>query len=111
MPKLIYLASPYSHDDSDVRERRFNEVCRVAAKLMKGGEFVYSPIAHTHPIAQFGLPGDWSYWEVFDTLMLSKCDRMFVLMIDGWFESKGVQAEIRIAEKRGIPIKYIKELF
>ena len=33
---------------------------------------------------------------------------MIVLLIDGWLESKGVQAEMRIARERDIPIYYLK---
>ena len=67
---MIYLASPYSHPDPKVREARWREACRTAAFLMKGGQFVFSPIAHRHPIAEFGLPGGWEFWERFDREML-----------------------------------------
>ena len=103
---MIYLASPYSHPDPKVREARWREACRTAAFLMKGGQFVFSPIAHTHPIAEFGLPGGWEFWERFDREMLSACDELQVLMLDGWRESKGVSAEIRIAQELGLAVSY-----
>lgn len=103
---MIYLASPYSHADEAVREARFRAVCRHAAHMMRAGRFVFSPIAHTHPIAAFGLPGDWAYWEQYDRAMLARCSELIVLMLDGWRESKGVQAEIGIAASLGKPVSY-----
>ncbi len=104
---MIYLASPYSHPDPDVREQRFLAACRAAASLMRDGEFVYAPICHSHPIAQFGLPWDWDYWEATNRAHLTRCTELFVLTIDGWIDSVGVQAEIRIAAELDMPITYI----
>ena len=60
---MIYLASPYSHPDATVREARFQAACRATASLIRAGHEVFSPIAHSHPLAAFGLPTDWSFWE------------------------------------------------
>jgi len=94
---MIYLASPYSHPDPRMREERFRVACQAAAKLMRNGEVVFSPIAHGHCIAQHGLPTDWRFWERHDREQLMRCDEVVVLTMDGWRESEGVQAEIRIA--------------
>jgi hypothetical protein len=37
---------------------------------------------------------------------LRRCDEVVVLMLDGWERSEGVQAEIRIAEALGKPVRY-----
>jgi len=106
--KLIYLASPYSHPDLTLRTIRFHSVCRVAGILMSRGEFVYSPIAHTHPIAEvMDLPTGWEYWARYDELIIRRCDLMYVLTIDGWDTSVGVQAEIEIAHLQAMPIIYV----
>jgi hypothetical protein len=106
---LIYLASPYSHPDPLVRLDRFDTVCCVAAKLMRDGMHLYSPIAHTHPIALKGdLPLGWEYWEQYDRKILEACTDLWVVTIDGWKESKGIAAEITIAGEMGLPIKYIE---
>jgi hypothetical protein len=104
---VIYLASPYSHPDPAVREFRFREACRAAAKLMRLGHVVFSPIAHGHSIALYGLPTDWSFWEPFDRHQLERCDEVVVLLLDGWCESAGVAAEIEIAHQFGKPVRYI----
>ena len=104
---MIYLASPYSDPDPGVRQHRFREVCRHAARMMREGEMVYSPIAHSHCIARFGLPFDWEYWEEHSRLMLARCEAVAVLQIDGWDRSVGVHREIEIATTMGIPVRYI----
>jgi hypothetical protein len=104
---MIYLASPYSHSDPAVREFRFREACRAAAKFMRCGQPVFSPIAHGHCICTYGLPTDWRFWEPFDRRQLERCDEVVVLMLDGWRESVGVQAEIRIAAESGKPVRYV----
>jgi hypothetical protein len=105
--KYIYLASPYSHEDAYVMEERFRAVCEAAAAMMRRGEFVYSPIAHSHPIAKVGgLPKGWEYWQEFDEIMIRNAGKLVVLMLDGWMESEGVAAEIQLAEKLGIPVEW-----
>lgn len=105
---LIYLASPYTHDDPVVVHDRFVMACKKAAKLFAAGEYVFCPIAHAHPIKMVGeLDGQWSFWQPYDEYMLSLCDDLYVLMLDGWKESRGVQAEIKYAERFGIPISYV----
>lgn len=105
---LIYLASPYSHPDPAVREGRFHEACKMAAVLMREGYLVFSPIAHSHPLAAgWGLPLVFDYWEAFDRRMIAACDELHVLQLPGWQESTGVQAEMEIAFELGKPVIYI----
>jgi hypothetical protein len=105
---LIYLASPYTHPLLSVREERFVEVCRAAARLMAAGAIVFSPIAHSHPISLAGdLPTHWEYWEQYDRMLLAAAAELWVLTMDGWLESKGVRAEIVIATELGKKIVYL----
>jgi len=109
MKKLTYLAVPYSSPSWIVREDRFNKVNQVACKLMQNGELILSPISHSHPIAKAGnLPNDWKYWADFCRANLSACDKVYVLMLDGWEDSTGVQSEIKIAKELGLEIEYLK---
>ncbi len=76
---------------------------------MAGGVHLYAPIPHTHPIAEAGdLPKGWDYWGAYDRAILSCCNKIIVLKLDGWQESKGVQAEIAIAAEQGITIEYLE---
>jgi hypothetical protein len=104
---IYYLASPYTHKDEDVRERRYNAACRATAELIRRGFIVISPIVHSHPLTKYGLPGDWNYWEKVDREIISRCDCVLVLALPGWDESKGVLAELKIAEELGKPIGFI----
>lgn len=106
--ELIYLATPYSHPDKAVMERRFNEAAAIAAKLMGDGHFVFCPITHTHPIAVHGeLPRGWDFWERYDRIMLTACTKVIVAKMDGWGQSKGIAGELRIAAELGLPIEYL----
>lgn len=108
---MIYLASPYTHDDPAIREARFEAACHAAGQLMMvTGDNVFSAIAHTHPIAtRCDLSLGWAYWKSFDLKMLEACDELVVLMLDGWRESKGVTAEIAFANEMGIPVNYMTD--
>jgi len=108
--KLIYLASPYSHEDPDVRKWRFCRAVDAAAELMHDGYLVFSPIAHSHMIAtRHDLPGDFAYWAEFDRRMVAACDEVWVLKIDGWAESVGVKAEIELAKGLDKPVFYMED--
>jgi hypothetical protein len=109
---LVYLATPYSHPDPAVRERRYREVTRVAAEMMRRGDLVFSPITHSHPIAlEGGMPTDWQYWQAFDAAVLGACRKLAVLMQPGWIKSAGVAAEIRLAGKMGIPVEHLPIIY
>lgn len=106
--KLTYLAVPYSHQDALVRLWRFEMANTAAARLMGAGEFVFSPISHTHPIALAGnLPLGWDYWEAYDRAILQSCGKIVVLMLPGWEISKGIEGECNIARELGIPVEFM----
>jgi hypothetical protein len=110
--KLIYLASPYSGKGENklaVEQSRFEQICTIAARLMNEGNHIFSPIAHCHPIAvKHDLPTDWAYWQAYLKVMLPRCDEIWIAKMDGWDVSTGVQAEIKLAEELGKPIKYVE---
>lgn len=102
---MIYLASPYSHPDAAVRQARYAQACRFAARLCRQGRLVYSPIAHSHPLAELGLPGDWGYWAEHNRHLLAACQEVVVLALPGWQESQGVAAELAYATELGLPVQ------
>jgi len=93
--RLVYLGSPYSKYAGGI-EAAFRDVCGIAGRLLQEGVKVYSPIAHTHPIAIHGNvdPLNHDIWLPFDKAMMDACDAMCVAMMPGWNESYGVQYEI-----------------
>ncbi len=105
---MIYIASPYSNPDPAVREQRFQAACGVAARLLRDGQQVYSPVVHGHPLVGYGLSAEWSFWEPHDRPHLEHCDEVVVLTLDGWRDSVGVQAELAHAEALGKPVRYVE---
>lgn len=105
---IYYLATPYTDFDQG-HEQAFIAACRAAAVLMKQGMFVYSPIAHSHPIAVHGGldPIDHKFWLNQDKAMLEDCVALLVVMMPGWRESRGIRAEIEYAEEMEKPICFL----
>lgn len=105
MPRLSYLASPYSSTDIRVVEERFLQACRAATWLIERGYVVFSPIAHSHQIsAHAGISTAWEVWQPQCVGILDRADELIVLELDGWGKSIGVKAEIELAIKRDIPV-------
>ena len=105
--KLIYLATPYSKYPYG-RERAYELACMAAGDYMKAGYNVFCPIAHSHSIEQyFDVREGFDFWMQQDLAILAHCDELFVLMLEGYEESRGVNAEIEFAEKNNIPIRFI----
>ncbi len=106
---MIYLASPYSHEDKEIRVERHHAVCEEMVAMISRGVHVFSPIAHSHYTATaFDLPSDWEYWSLIDRAFIQLSTEVYVLKLDGWESSRGVQAEIEYARKLGKPITFLK---
>jgi len=105
---FLYLASPYSHNDPEVRQIRFHAACRKAAQLMRDGHCVFSPIAHSHPIdLHFGAPESGDFWKRQDIPVLRHAAKLVVLTLEGWQQSKGVAWEIALANELQIPVEFV----
>ena len=100
---MIYLASPYSDPDPAIRLWRFEAACKATAQMLRAGLIVFSPVVHSHPLTQYGLPSDWKFWQRYDRAYLEACSALAVLTLDGWRESEGVSSEIKAANDLGIP--------
>lgn len=104
---MIYLASPYTHPEPAVMQRRFEQVRHVTALLLCANNHVYSPIVHCHPIAiAHQLPRDFAFWNQYNLHMLSLAERLWVLQLPCWGASTGVAAEIAHAQSLSLPISY-----
>jgi len=110
-PIKIYLATPYSHRDEMVRLARFHAVNRKAAELMSRGYVVFSPISHSHPIANY-IPREyvnsWEFWKAQDMPLLEWADELWVMDVTGWKESTGVTAEVARAMEMGMPVIFTR---
>lgn len=108
--KYIYLASPYSHPDAEVREWRYQAACRKAAQYVAKGIAVFAPIVHSHPLVTHLKAEqcmDFDLWMKMDLPLLKDAAELHVLCIEGWRSSRGVTREIEFAQQCGIPMKQV----
>lgn len=121
--EVVYLATPYSVGSgggygsadtgtapADVKQARFFRACEKAAELMARGFVVFSPIAHSHSVEEFGMMGNiqtGDFWLEQDLEILSRCDKLFVYMMPDWERSRGIAREIAFAKNNKIPIEYL----
>lgn len=105
---VVYLATPYTKYPRGL-EMAFIDACRIAAKMVQAGIKVYSPIAHTHPIACHGgiSKTDHSLWLPFDFALMRKADALCVAKMDGWDQSFGVAEEIQMFKADHKPIFFL----
>ncbi len=105
---LLYLATPYTKYEGGIT-LGYIGACKLAARLLRLGLKVYSPIAHTHPIAVYGGidPYDLSIWLPFDAAIMDKSDALLVAMMAGWDQSTGIKHEIRTFTETKKPIFFL----
>ena len=106
---MIYLASPYTSVFKDEEHKRYLETMKIVSELMRNGHHIFSPILHCHPIAlSHKLPTDYKFWSEYNLGMIKVCEELWVLQLYGWQDSKGVQAEIKLALELEKPVAYIE---
>ena len=105
---FIYIASPYNHPDQAVMQKRHDEVCAYAGMMISRGWCIFSPIAHNVAVLKASdiKPG-WQNWQRFDLDMLERAEQLYVFMLDGWQQSKGVRGEMKFAKSNNIPIQFV----
>jgi hypothetical protein len=109
---MIYLATPYTHDDPSMMRRRFELVTRAAAYLCAMGECVYSPISHGHPIGlEAQNPIALDVWKEMERTIMPACSELLVVIQYGWRDSEGAMREIRLAQKCEIPVRGLRLKF
>ncbi len=106
---LYYLASPYSKYPYGI-DKAFEDISSIAGTLLKKGILVYSPIAHSHPVAVHGKidPYDHSIWMPLDLKIAESCKGLIIAEMEGWETSYGISLEIAHFKKLNLPIYYYK---
>ncbi len=106
---VVYLATPYSHPDAMKRDERYRQSIFLCGHLLRQGISPYSPICHSHPIADaMRLPFAYDYWRQLDERFIRACDCVCVAQMDGWHESVGIQSEVALAESLDIPVYHFE---
>lgn len=109
---MIYVASPYSHPEEGVRFRRYLQAREFCWLHMQMGKVLLSPIVYGHQFARdFGAPQDANFWSAFNSELFLRCDEMYVLKLDGWQESHGVQMELNWAEREGYVVSFHEAVY
>lgn len=109
--KLIYVASPYYHDNPYVMSNRYKAVAGACYLLLREGFNPISPICHWHPIKNLPVNFDRVDNDLnrINKFLLLKCDIVIVLTLNGWEDSTGVKEEVKIAREHGITVQYVDE--
>lgn len=105
---LVYLATPYTKYPLGI-DAAFEASCAVTAALITLGVKVYSPIAHTHPVAVHGGldPLDYKIWLPFNNAIIAKSDAILVAKLPTWEKSYGIGHEIELFLAAGKPVYYL----
>jgi hypothetical protein len=100
-----YLGSPYSKYP-DGLEAAFREICRIAGWCIENGVNVYSPIAHTHPIAiHSGMdPLSHEIWLPADRPLMDGAHGLIIVEMETWEISYGLKHEMDVFRKAGKPV-------
>lgn len=106
---IAYLAAPYSSDSKDVVLKRVFLINRKAAELMQDGYVVFSPVSHSHGIADhIDNHLDQDFWLKQDLPFIDLVHFLFVYKLPGWTKSKGIKKEIIEARKQSKKIVFIE---
>lgn len=104
---LVYLAAPYSSIGDKESHMRYIMKCMGRFMVKYQNEYMVSPLTNHFSLGQVPELGtDWEFWEGFSETLMARCDKLVVLQMNGTEESTGVQAEIALAKKMGIPVVY-----
>ena len=105
---LIYLSIPYSHPDQSIRTGRMAAFWKACAHLIEHEYHVVSPMSMEPALKH--LPNnqaDWNTWEKYCVDLLSASEEVWVLQLEGWDKSQGVQGEIDYAKELNKTVRYL----
>lgn len=103
---MIYLAAPYNDKCSLIIQSRMEAVYEAMAEYTKRGEYIITPLVMHEVVTRHGIDGTFEFWRGYCFDLLIKCDKMVVLMLDGWTNSSGVASEIEFCNLNNIPVEY-----
>ena len=108
----MYLAAPYTHQQSWVREARARITAQVAGELARAfiHDWVFAPTLQGHAVAPH-LPGyiarEHGFWMRQCEQALAEAERLILLPLPGWLESRGVQQELMFCWTHNIRVTWL----
>lgn len=107
----IYIASPYSHSVRSIRHERYRCALDATIKLTKAGLVCFSPIVHSHQVAEIGqINGGFDFWGKWCKSFLDEwATEFWILTLQEHEISKGLNAELNYitALKREITVRFV----
>lgn len=104
---MIYLASPYSHELASVRQRRFVQARDFTFYQLGRGVPLFSPIVYGHQFSvEYKVGTSYEEWLALNTAMMDAAHTLWVLCLEGWEESRGVEQEIEYMTSQGKPVYF-----
>lgn len=97
---MIFLACPYTGNKEEV-EARMKRFAQTVGNLERDGKHVVSTLFMHYIVKEAELPHDSGFWNSYGAELISLCDELYVLCLDGWHKSTGVKFEMETAKKLG----------
>ena len=91
--KKIYLCSPYSDPDPEVKRLRWIHVCQILGDLKREHPemLFYSPIAHSYPIVVYGgLHDTLEFWWPLNKTWIDWADEVWIAAMPERLVSHGI---------------------
>jgi len=102
---MIYLISPYTHQNALVRAERSRKVGRVMLELAQSGIHSIAPAFLGHQLEEkFKTDLPYEFWMSWSRDLMAKCSEAYLLPLEGWRESTGVRSECELAVLLTIPL-------
>jgi hypothetical protein len=102
---MIYLAAPYMHCSAKVVEHRVKQAAQASLALLQGGHDIFCPIVHGHYIESLSRQRlEAERWYQHSLSMLARAYELWVLLLPGWEDSRGIALEVAYARKRNKPV-------
>lgn len=106
----IFLGAPYYHPNGLIRRERSKKVDAWALRLMQMGHTIFSPLTHTVPLERLMVKKDQpgaEFWLAQSLPHIPWADEVWILGLEGWDESNGVEKELTEAIRKAKPIFFL----
>ena len=97
--KLVYVAGPYRAEAEFGVLENIRRAEKVALEVWRAGAACICPHKNT---AFFGGAADDRVWLEGDLEIIRRCDA--IVLVEGWQNSTGTLAEIKLASELGLPV-------